>query len=101
MRKGIDVIDDEGHVRGKSKMAAKKAVLQTAFSRFVCSIPMFVPPLLLYIIEKARMMPKNYWGRSFVELAACTIDIYLSVPLAIAMFPQTGKIGYRNIEKEF
>ena len=66
LKKGVDVIDDEGVVRGQSKNAARKAVLQTAGSRFVLSTPIFIVPTIILTMEKCRLMPKNYYLNTLI-----------------------------------
>lgn len=101
LEKGIDIVDDEGHHRGKSKVAAHKAVNQTANSRFFLAIPIFIPPMILYSIERARMMPKNFYMRTTLEILAICFELYCAVPFAIGAYPQLGKVPVTEIEEEF
>jgi len=101
LEKGIDILDDEGHTLGKSKVAAHKAVAQTANSRFFLAIPIFIPPVILYSIERMRMMPRNFYVRTTLEILAICFELYFAVPFAIGAYPQMGKISVNEVEEEF
>jgi len=72
---------------GKSKAAAYKAVMQTAISRYILCVPLFLPALALLGIEKLRLMPKNFVLRTTLELSLFFCELYLAVPLAVAAYP--------------
>ena len=101
LERGIDVLDDEGHHRGKSKVAAHKAVAQTANSRFFLAVPIFIPPVILYTIERMHMMPRNFYLRTTIEILAICFELYFAVPFAIGAYPQLGKVSVQEIEEEF
>ena len=101
LNKGIDALDENGKSYGKSKACAKKAVTQTAISRYVLAIPIFLPPVLLLLTEKVGMMPRNFYLKTFVEVSYIALELYLAVPMAIAMYPQVGKINANELEEEF
>ena len=87
LEKGIDILDDEGRTLGKSKIAAHRAVSQTATSRVFLAFPIFIPPLILYQIEKAHLMPRNFYMRTTLELLCIIFELYFAVPLAIGCYP--------------
>ena len=64
LKKGIDLYHpkDSNIVVGKSKLAAKRAVFETAFSRYALCIPIFLPSLFQYIFERMRIMPKHFFA---------------------------------------
>jgi hypothetical protein len=101
LERGIDVLDDEGNNLGKSKVAAKKAVSQTANSRFFLAIPIFIPPGILFAIERANLMPLNFYLRTTLEILAICFELYFAVPFAIGAYPQLGKVSLDEIEDEF
>ena len=69
IRTGINVLDPDTHEPlGTSQKCAKVAVLQTAVSRSFLAITMFVPPLILVGLERARLMPKSILGGKVLEL---------------------------------
>jgi hypothetical protein len=61
MKNGVVLTDKEGSTcYGKSAIAGKKAIYETALSRFVLPFPvLFFPTILNYLISKMRLMPKN------------------------------------------
>ncbi len=66
---GIAVCDKEGTPYGNSKAAAATAVSQTSVSRFVLAVPIMLPPVLLFGIEKMNMIPKNKAVKIILDLS--------------------------------
>lgn len=61
MQKGIDIVDPAtGEVMGKSAVAGKKAVLETALSRTLISFAILLPTSALLLIEKFALMPTTF-----------------------------------------
>ncbi len=88
MQKGIAVLHPETEEDlGRSKKCAYQAVLQTAISRVFLTVTIFLPPLALVAIEKVHLMPKNWYLKTFVEATLIAGELYLAVPIGIAMFP--------------
>jgi len=89
MQKGISILHPEtGEDLGKSKKCATEAVMNTAISRIFLNVTIFLPPICLVLIEKARLMPKNWYLKTLVEGVLIAGELYLAVPTGIAMFPQ-------------
>merc|ERR1712029_221388 len=60
MERGITMCDpDTGKELGKSKIAAKYAVMQTASSRIFMAMPIALPAFALIAMEKMRIYPSN------------------------------------------
>ena len=60
MQSGIMLNDpDTGNPIGKSKIAAKTAVMQTASSRILMALPICIPAVFLIGMERARIYPAN------------------------------------------
>jgi hypothetical protein len=68
-------------------LAAHKAVKQTANSRFFLAIPIFIPPAILYLIERKHLMPRNFYLRTALELSCISFELYWAVPFAIGAYP--------------
>uniref|UniRef100_A0A8C9YDB3 Sideroflexin 5b n=1 Tax=Sander lucioperca TaxID=283035 RepID=A0A8C9YDB3_SANLU len=52
LSEGIDVLDSNGNVVGSSKIAARHAIMETAFTRVVLPMPIFVlPPIIMSYLE--------------------------------------------------
>jgi hypothetical protein len=77
MERGIKVYDEYNEEMGISKVCAKKAVLQTASSRLLLSMPTFViPGVLMFLIDKAGMMPKSKAPRTVLELLVVAFALW-------------------------
>eukprot|EP00347_Sterkiella_histriomuscorum_P004262 403361121 len=102
MRDGIQVQNKEGtETYGTSKVAAKQAISQTAFSRFVLPLPvLFFPAIANYALEKMHLWPKGRVASKTLELLFCTMSLTVALPLSVAMFKQRGMINYDEIEEE-
>ena len=68
-------------------------MLQTAISRVFLNVTIFLPPLALIALERAHLMPKNFYLKTLVEVLMITGELYLAVPVGISMFPQKGTIS--------
>lgn len=105
MQKGIDVFHPKTgeaiECEIKSKLAAKRAVEQTAISRIMLNVTILLPPMLLISLEKARLMPKNKYLVEFVNFTVLLIELYFAVPTGIAMFPVKGVILATDLEPEY
>ena len=86
---------------GKSRNAAHKAVMQTCISRYVLCIPLFMPAACLLAVDKMKMMPRSFGMRTALELFFIFAELYFAVPLAIAMYPQFGRLRPDEVEVEF
>jgi hypothetical protein len=101
--KGIDIVhpEDPSQIIGKSQIAAKKAVQETAISRYILAIPLFLPSMGLYAMERARIMPSSFLPSLAVQVMFFTGELYFAVPLAISVYPQVGTIKAEELEPEF
>ena len=70
-----------------SKLAAKRAVEQTAISRIMLNVTILLPPTMLIAIERVGLMPKNRVGVEIVNFTTLLIELYFAVPTGIAVFP--------------
>jgi len=58
LKRGVEITNPEnGESLGLSKLAAQKAVIQTATSRIFLSAPIALPAFMLLAVERAGMMP--------------------------------------------
>jgi len=60
-----------------------------------------LPPLALVALEKGHLMPRNWYLKTLVEATLIAGELYLAVPIGIAMFPQKGTIRAEDLEEEF
>ncbi|KAL4920397.1 Tricarboxylate/iron carrier [Aspergillus aurantiobrunneus] len=106
IRQGIDVYpvpEKEGEPvqsLGKSKMAAKIAVGETAISRVLNATPiMVVPPMILVQLEKRKLLrPRMVMPANLGLVLATSL---FALPLALGAFPQRQAISAASLEEEF
>ena len=102
LRKGIDVVDPaSGESVGKSKKAAMKAVTQTAFSRSLLAVPIFIPSMVMIAMERARILPKSVVPLTTLQMTLFFAQLYIAVPFSVAIFSQTGTIQASELEPEY
>eukprot|EP00118_Oscarella_pearsei_P015043 m.132987 g.132987 ORF g.132987 m.132987 type:complete len:323 (+) comp38092_c0_seq1:178-1146(+) len=98
---GIEVYDKDKQVVGVSKIAAKKAIYQTALTRAFLPLPILVlPPLAMTLLERTSLLHKNPRLNFPFQVLTVTAAFGLALPLAISLFPQEGQIKKSDLEKE-
>ncbi|XP_077958109.1 sideroflexin-5b isoform X1 [Gasterosteus aculeatus] len=101
LSEGIDVLDDNGNVVGSSKIAARHAITETAFTRVVLPMPIFVlPPIIMSYLERLRFLQSNRRLLLPVHSLVCLVTFGLSLPVAISLFPQMSQIEVSCLEPE-
>lgn len=102
MKKGIKITDEAGEDMGISKVCAKKAVIQTAFSRIILSFPIFtIPGVAMFLLDKGGLIPKSRVPKTILELTVITFALWVALPLSVSLFPQRGEIAANELEQEF
>ncbi|XP_061766765.1 sideroflexin-4 isoform X2 [Nerophis ophidion] len=98
---GIQVYDSDGNPIGFSKAAAKKAVIETAWSRAALfGTTTAVPNLLVAALERTRPFKKNTMLAVSLRHISVALVFGLMIPLSFSLFPQLGMIKTENVEKE-
>ncbi|XP_069550301.1 sideroflexin-5b [Brachyistius frenatus] len=101
LSEGIAVLDNNGNVVGSSKIAARHAIMETAFTRVVLPMPIFVlPPIIMSYIERLRFLQSNRRLLLPIHSVVCLVTFGLSLPLAISLFPQMSQIEVSHLEPE-
>ena len=85
---------------GKSQAAAHKAVVETAISRYILAVPVLMPATALFLIERARLMPRSFPAQTLLQMFFFFCEMYLAVPLGIAFYPQQGTIEAGAVEDQ-
>ena len=75
--------------------------MQTSVSRIFLVLTIFVPPVCLLALERARMMPKNKVLKFSVELSLLCLELYFAVPLGLALYSRQGTVAAKDLEPEF
>ena len=100
---GADLVDEDGNNYGKSVIAGKQGVMQTALSR--CVMVPFAVVLLPYIVnqflEKRKLMPKNKSLATAVQLGVIFACLQGALPATLAVFPQTAAFNVTDLEIPF
>uniref|UniRef100_A0A3Q0STG5 Sidoreflexin n=1 Tax=Amphilophus citrinellus TaxID=61819 RepID=A0A3Q0STG5_AMPCI len=101
LSEGIDVLDNNGNVVGSSKIAARHAIMETAFTRVVLPMPIFVlPPIIMSYLE-LRFLQSNRKLLLPIHSVVCLVTFGLSLPVAISLFPQMSQqIEVSRLEPE-
>ncbi|XP_025766483.1 sideroflexin-5b isoform X3 [Oreochromis niloticus] len=101
LSEGIDVLDNNGNVVGSSKIAARHAIMETAFTRVVLPMPIFVlPPIIMSYLERLRFLQSNRRLLLPIHSVVCLVTFGLSLPVAISLFPQMSQIEVSCLEPE-
>uniref|UniRef100_A0A8C8DWV5 Sideroflexin 5b n=1 Tax=Oryzias sinensis TaxID=183150 RepID=A0A8C8DWV5_9TELE len=98
LSEGVDVLDDKGNVVGSSKIAARNAIMETAFTRVVLPMPIFVlPPIIMSYLERYASNRRLLLP---IHSAVCLLTFAVSLPVAISLFPQMSQIEVSRLEPE-
>ena len=102
LKEGIDVQNKKGTITyGKSKEAGKKAIKETALSRFVLPLPvLFFPALTMSLMEKLTIWPRSRNLGRVLELGLCMCSLTFALPMSIALFEQRAVIEREHIDVE-
>jgi tricarboxylate carrier len=116
IRKGIDVYpvlseeekakveSGEAEIKplGKSKVAAKLAVGETALSRVLNATPIMVlPPLILVRLQRTEWLKQRPKMTLPINIGLIFTTSIFALPLALAAFPQRQAVHAKTLEKEF
>ncbi|XP_033756892.1 sideroflexin-5-like [Pecten maximus] len=101
LAEGIEVVDSNQNVVGTSKIAAKRALQETAITRMFLPAPvLMLPPLVMSLIERTRFLKRNPKYHLAVNAVVCTAVFGCALPVAIALFPQYSRISVKDLEPE-
>lgn len=99
---GIEVTDEDGEVRGKSRVAGAAALNKVALSRVLIPVPvMTVPPVIFHALNQTTLFVKRPWLRTPMNLTLIAGCLAVGLPVAIAMFPQVESMSVDQLEPEF
>ncbi len=100
---GINVYADENLTQkvGISKVSAKKAVVETALSRVCLSFGCLMSPaVVFYMFERMGKYPQSRALKVPFEISVFLFGVMVSLPLSIAIFPNTGSSTTNQIEEQ-
>ncbi|XP_026468572.1 sideroflexin-2 isoform X2 [Ctenocephalides felis] len=97
---GIDVVDSEGRIIGKSRLAAAKGISQVVLSRIVMAAPgMLVLPIIMERLEKFDWMRRLKILHAPMQVMMVGCFLTVMVPTACALFPQQCSLKISTIER--
>ena len=90
MKSGIEVFSQDGTKSyGFSQAAGRKAILQTAISRFILPLPCtFGPALTSMGLQAIGLWPGGELAAKFLELAIVLFYLTFALPFSVALFKQ-------------
>ena len=88
VKEGIMVQNESGTVNyGRSKAAGRKAIFESAFSRFILPLPvLFLPAIGNFLLESANLWPRTLFRARLAELTLCMLSLTFAHPMSIALF---------------
>eukprot|EP00347_Sterkiella_histriomuscorum_P001656 403371177 len=103
MKQGIDIFGDENLTQkiGVSQTCAKKAIIETAFSRVFLAIScLMTPAFIFYAVDKMGRAPRTPALKIPYEISIFLFALMINLPASVAMFPTTGKMKIDMIDEK-
>ena len=90
MYNGIEVTNKNGTISyGKSRAAGRKAILETALSRFILPLPCIcLPAIFNFILESMGLLPSGPLASKILESVLIIFSLTFALPFSIALFKQ-------------
>lgn len=100
---GVDVIDEHGNKYGKSLIAGRQGVMQSALSRCaMVPIAVFlVPDMIIKTLKKYKLTPKSPRMSTALYLSVLVGCLAGVLPATLAVFPQTAEFDVKKLEPQF
>mmetsp|Transcript_31318 Transcript_31318/g.38772 ORF Transcript_31318/g.38772 Transcript_31318/m.38772 type:complete len:87 (-) Transcript_31318:110-370(-) len=65
------------------------------------SLSIIFPGVILMAMDRARLTPKNQALNLGFNLGLCCLELYVSVPMGLAMYSRQGTISASELEEEY
>lgn len=99
LKNGVPILDENGEKLGVSKVAARKAIAMTVFSRIVMALPgMSLPPIAMDYFEKRGLFRRFPWLPAPLQIGMVGVLLVFATPLCCAIFPQESSISISSLE---
>jgi len=100
---GVPVFDKDGTIVGDSKIAGQSGLLKCGSARLLWNIPGMVVPgaVLGWLSNKQFWLRRNPAIRFFTEVSLIAACLWVGVPPALALFPQTEEVAVTKLEDRF
>lgn len=100
--RGITVTDEFGEEMGVSKLAAQSAVMQTASSRYILSMPTFsIPAIGTGLLSGVGLMPQAGILKTIIDVTLCGVGLGIACPMGSSLFLQKTSLPSEKLEEEF
>ncbi|XP_037032017.1 sideroflexin-2 isoform X1 [Bradysia coprophila] len=100
LTQGVDVVDDDNNVVGKSRVAAVKGISQVVFSRVLMAAPgMLLLPILMEKLERINWFRRLQILHAPFQVLAVGGFLIFMVPTACSIFPQRCSINMSTIQR--
>lgn len=102
LSEGIDIMDSDGNMHGRSIQAARQSLTQVALTRVAIPVPiLLLPPYIFQCMKRVKIMPSTKYIKLITELMVVTLCLWGALPAAVAIFPLKGSINADNIEEKY
>jgi sideroflexin-5 len=100
---GANVVDEHGNSYGKSLVAGRQGVMQTALSRCVmvpCAV-FLLPDMIIKTLKKHGLSPRSPRMGTALYLGVLVGCLAGALPATLAVFPQTAEFDVTKLEPQF
>jgi len=99
---GITVMDSDDKEVGKSTVAGRMAVSETAVSRWVMAgANLFWPPVIMAFLARHMLTGKRRGAAVATEVAVIALCNVVVLPCAFGLFPQKGTVLATSLESKY
>lgn len=86
---------------GISYIAAKKAVISSAFTRFALPLTiMIIPPMCWFLVERIKS-PQSKLLIALFDIVFIAFQLTVSLPGSLALFKQELELNPKELEEKF
>lgn len=100
LKNGIEVVDEDGNVVGKSRLAALTGITQVVASRITMAAPgMIILPVIMQRLERINWFNKIKILHAPFQVMAVGCFLIVMVPAACGLFPQRASLSASTIKR--
>lgn len=97
---GVDVVDENDKLIGKSRAAAIKGISQVVISRIFITAPcMMVLPVIMDKLEQVRWFKTRPFIHAPFQMLALGVMLVFMVPAGCGLFPQKCSVNMSTIQR--
>jgi len=100
LTQGVDVVDDDNIIVGKSRVAAVKGISEVVFCRILMAAPgMLLLPILMERLERINWFKRLQFLHAPFQVLAVGGFLIFMVPAACSVFPQRCSLNMSTIQR--